>query len=39
MKRNADQDQEELARGLARAAVAKMERERAAGAALSALLS
>ena len=39
VKRNADQDQEELARGLARVAVAKMERERAAGAALSALLS
>lgn len=36
--RNADQDREELARGLARAAGAKMKRERAAGSALSALL-
>ena len=38
-KRNADQDQEALARGLASAAVSKMERERTAGAALSALLT
>lgn len=38
VKRNADQDQEELARGLAQAAAAKMERERASGTALSALL-
>ena len=37
-KRNADQNQEELARGLARAAVSKMERERVAGAAMAALL-
>ena len=39
VKRNADQDQEELARGLASAAVSKMERERTAAAALSALLT
>ena len=38
VKRNADQDQEELARGLARAAAAKLERERSAAAALNALL-
>ena len=39
VKRNADQDQEELARGLASAAISKMKRERAAAAALSALLT
>ena len=39
VKRNADQDQEELARGLASAAISKMERERTAAAALSALLN
>ena len=39
VKRNADQDQEELARGLAAAAVTKLTRERAAAAALAALLS
>lgn len=38
VKRNADQDQEELARGLAAAAVTKMKRERAAGAAFTELL-
>ena len=39
VKRNADQDQEELARGLTAAAVTKLDRERAAGTALSSLLS
>ena len=39
VKRNADQDQEELARRLAAAAATKLERERAAGAALASLLS
>ena len=39
VKRNADQDQEELAHGLASAAISKMERERTAAAALSALLT
>ena len=39
VKRNADEDQEELARRLASAAIIKMERERTAAAALSALLN
>ena len=38
VRRNAEQDQEALALGLARAAVAKMARERAAGAELDELL-
>jgi ADP-ribosylglycohydrolase len=38
-KRNADQNQEELARGLTTAAVTKLDRERAAGTALSTLLT
>lgn len=38
VRRNADQDQEALALGLARSAIAKLERERAAGAELDELL-
>ena len=38
VKRNADQDQEALALGLARAAIGKLERERAAGAELAELV-
>ena len=38
VRRNAEQDQEALALGLARAAIGKMQRERAAGAELAELL-
>ena len=38
VRRNAEQDQDALALGLARAAIAKLERERAAGAELAELV-